>query len=295
MMLTTSLITLPKDVHVQESGLAALCNLTSLDVDESLIDASTISSVVHESLECHDNVVSIQQKGLSLLYNLSLRSEGIRDILLSSSCLENVSRALELHASSPQVISAAIALLISLSDTEECTRFLLKKEEMNRIVQSMMLHIENLKVSIVCCNVLQVACEKNINNMGIGGVEAVLCTMKIHLSSEYIQDTGCRILAHLSTQSFMSFMWNGSSLDVDFFDLTCALVDVIIVAVEGYHRNFQLQQLGINTLKNVSKYDGNTAVLFTEQSRIEDVLAEAIERFPELKTKCDEVLQVFLT
>jgi len=295
MMITTSLSTLPKDVHVQESGLAALCNLTSLDVDESLIDASTISSVVHKSLECHDNVISIQQKGLSLLYNLSLRSEGIRDILLSSSCLKNVSRALELHVSSPQVISAAIALLISLSDTEECTRFLLKKEAMNRIVQSMMMNVEDLQVSIVCFNFLHLACEKNINNMGIGGVEAVVCTMKIRLSSEYIQDTGCRILAHLSTQSFMSFMWSGSSLDVDFFDLTCAIVDVIVSAIEGYHRNFQVQQHGINTLINVSKYDGNTPVLFTEQSRIEDVLAEASGRFPELKAKCDEVLQVFLT
>lgn len=293
MMITTSLSTLPKDVHVQESGLAALCNLTSLDVDESLIDASTISSVVHESLKCHD-AVSIQQKGLSLLYNLSLRSEGVRDILLSSSCLKNVSRALELHASSPQVISAANALLISLSDTEECTRFLLKKEEMNRIVQSMMMNVEDLQVSIVCCNILEVACEKNINNMGIGGVEAVLCTMKIHLSSEYSQDTGCRILAHLSAQSFMSFMWNGS-FDVDFFDLTCALVDVIIAAMEGYHRNFQVQQQSINTLINVSKYDGNSAVLFTEQSRIEDVLAEAMERFPEVKEQCEELLQVFLT
>ena len=295
MMITTPLSTLPKDFHVQETGLAALHNLTSLDVDESLIDASTISSVVHESLKCHDKVVSIQQKGLSLMYNLSLRSDGIRDILLSSGCLENVSRALELHLLSPQVISSAIALLISLSDTEECTRILLKKEEMNRIVQSMMINVEDLQVSIVCCNILQVACKKNINNMGIGGVKAVICTMKIHLSSEYIQDTGCSILAHLSTKSFMSFMWNGSSFDVDFFDLTCALVDVILHAIEGYHRNFQVQQHGINTLVNVSKFNGNTPVLFTEQSRIEDVLAEARERFPELQEQCEEVLKVFST
>ena len=295
MMITTSLNSLLNDIHAQETGLAALCNLTSSDVDESLIDAPTITSIVHESLKYHDNVVGIQQKGLSLLYNLSLRSDGIRDMLLSSGCLENVSRALELHTSSPQVMSSAIALLISLSDTEECTRILLKKEEMNRIVQSMMINVENLQVSIVCCNILQVACEKNINNMGIGGVEAVLCAMKIHLSFEYIQDTGCSILAHLSAQSFMSFMRNGSSFDVDFFDLTCAIVDAIVSVMEGYHRNFQLQQHGINTLINMSKFDGNTPVLFTEQSRIEDVLAEARERFPELREQCEEVLQVFLT
>ena len=131
--------------------------------------------------------------------------------------------------------------------------------------------------------------------MGIGGDEAVICAMKIHLSSEYIQDTGCRILAHLSGKSFMSFMWNGSSFDVDFFDLTCAFVDIVLFAMEGYHRNFQLQQHGINTLINMSKFDGNTPVLFTEQSRIEDVLAEARERFPDLREQCEEVLQVFIT
>ena len=294
MLIANSMSTLAENDRVQEMGLVALSNIVS-DVNESLIQGSNIIAVIHESLNLHAKKQLLMQKGLTLLNNLSVR-EGIRERLISSGCMKNATEALKLHPSCPSVISSALGFLLNFSDTEEFNKVLRDKKVMKSIVQAMLQNVEDNNVSIAGCNILHLAaCDNEISNMGIGGFEAVVYVMTIHHSSEYIQDTCCRILAQLSSQSFMSFMWSGTSFDVDLFDLTCALVDVLLSAMSGFHRSFQLQEQGVIALRNISKYENNTVVLFTEQARIEDVFAEIRERFPELQDQCSEVLKVLLS
>ena len=289
MLIANSMSTLADNDRVQEMGLFALSNIIS-DVDESLIEGSNICSVIHESLNRHANNVSIQLKGMTLLNSLSVRG-GIRENLMSSGCMKNATQVLKLHSSCPSVISSALGFLLNFSDTEECSQVLLDKKVMKSIVHALLQNVEDNNVTILGCNILHfAACEKSISNMGIGGFEAVVYAMKFHHSSEYIQDTCCRILAQLSSQSFMSFIWSGTSFDVDFFDLTCAVIDVLLSAMSGFYRSFKVQEHGVIALRNISKYESNMVVLFTEQARIEDVFTEIEERFPELQDQCQEVL-----
>lgn len=293
MLICNSMSTLADNSRVQETGLGALSDLTSSDVEESLIDGSNIFSVVHQSLNDHAKNESVQQKGLALSYSLSARSDAIRRKLLASGCLQNATQALQLHPTCSTVVSFAIGILINFISTEESTQnHMLEKEVIDAIIHAMMLNIEDLKVSIAGFNILKLICDKSTDiivdfNMGIRGVEVVVLVMKVHHSTEYIQDTGCRILSRLSSQSFMT---NGGNIDADFFDLTCALVDVTLSAMSGLHRNFQLQQYGVKVLKNMSEFEETKPVIYTEQSRIEEIFTNIEGRFPKLKGKCEEML-----
>ena len=93
MLICNSMSTLADNSRVQETGLGALSDLTSSDVEESLIDGSNIFSVVHQSLNDHAKNESVQQKGLVLSYSLSARSNAIRRKLLASghyNCIQPV-------------------------------------------------------------------------------------------------------------------------------------------------------------------------------------------------------------
>eukprot|EP00571_Detonula_confervacea_P004477 CAMPEP_0172326192 /NCGR_PEP_ID=MMETSP1058-20130122/55822_1 /TAXON_ID=83371 /ORGANISM="Detonula confervacea, Strain CCMP 353" /LENGTH=1360 /DNA_ID=CAMNT_0013042915 /DNA_START=289 /DNA_END=4368 /DNA_ORIENTATION=+ len=286
MLIVNSMSTLAESGVVQETGLTALRNLAS-DVDGNILDASNMFSVVNVSLDCHLKDASIQRKGLALLYKLSMRSEGIRSRLLSSGCLKNVTKALKVHTSCSGVVSSALGIMFNLSETEACMQVMLDEKVIHTIIHSMMLNVRNLKVAIVCCKILRVICQKSTTSIGVGGVEAIVLTMMFHHSSEYIQDTGCCILACSSSHSFIS---NDGIFDADFFDLSCKLLEVILSAMSGFPRSPQLQKNSTIALKNMSEFDVNIAILNTELSRLEEILTQATTRFPECQNACKQVL-----
>jgi len=217
MVIANSMKMLADSVELQETGLAALCNIAS-DVEEDILESSDIYAVVNDSLERHANEAAIQRQGLALLYNLSVRSGGMSSKLMSNGCLRNIIKAVENHRKNPKVLSPALSMLINLSDTEECCKALVEEKTINLITNAITLNVENLKIAIVGCNILSVMCQKSTNKrkIGFGGIEAVVYAMMVHYSSEYVQDLGCGILSRCSSHSFMS---SRSLLDIGMFVL----------------------------------------------------------------------------
>jgi len=78
------------------------------------------------------------------------------------------------------------------------------------------------------------------------------------------------------------------------FDINCKMVEVILSAMSGFPRNFQVQNNAIIALSNMSKFEENIAVLHTEHARMEIVLNKTMARFPECQRKCKEVLEVLV-
>ncbi|KAL7521187.1 hypothetical protein ACHAWX_005878 [Stephanocyclus meneghinianus] len=95
-LITNSMRALCQDANVQEKGLRALANLAS-DIDDKIIEMLDLSFTIMSSLGNHLTHLNIQNVGLCLLRNLSLRSNVIKDQLLNSGCLEAVITALTVH------------------------------------------------------------------------------------------------------------------------------------------------------------------------------------------------------
>jgi len=290
MVIASSMSSLDKSVAVQEAGLAALCNIAS-DVDEDILDASNIISVVNSSLYHHAKNANVQRKGLALLYNLSIRGEGMKSKLLSSGALTIITKAVKNHTNSSKVVASALRILQNLSNTDECMMILLEKTTITLIIHAMMLHIENLKNAIIGCKILWTICEMSPKFIviGLSGVEAIVCAMMVHYSSEYIQDMGCCILACSSSHLSIS---NDGDFNTDVFDLICKIVKVILSAMSGFPDSLEVQNNATTALRNMSKIEENIAVLNTEQVRVEVVLTQTMKRFPECQKFCLEVLEV---
>jgi len=291
MMVAGSLSALADSVELQKTGLAALCNLAS-DIDEGILEMSNIYAVVNGSLERHAGNAAIQVKGLALLYNLSIRSEGMANQVISSGSLKNITKALENHADNAKVVSSALRMLISLSDAEESRKALREEGLVTLIVRAITLNVQDLKLAIAGCNILDLITSEESAagdvDIGLAGVETVEFMMMVHHSSECIQSLGCRMLPRSSSRSFAS---DAGTPDEGPSVVVRKMTEVLLSAMSGFPRNYRVQKNAAAALRNVSGSEENAPALIAERSRTEAALARAAERFPECEPDREEVLK----
>ncbi|KAL7554653.1 hypothetical protein ACHAWF_018586 [Thalassiosira exigua] len=301
MLISNAIDNLSQSVAVQETGLVALCILAS-DAKEDILTGSNIFSVVTDSLKDHAENAAIQRNGLALLYNLSLRSSRIKNQLFSSGCFAIITKAIEAHTNCSKIITPALRAMANLLSQgndqypqhKNGMQYLLNEDVLNLIVNAMMVNVKNLRISMVCCTLLS----HDPNKISTEGVEAIVCSMLFHHSSECVTGLGCRLLSISPLHSFIS----NDVFDADFFELSCKVVEVLLNAMSGFPENFEIQFNSIVALERMSKHgnngkefsadDINIAILVTEQTRIELLLKRAMERFPELRHSSRKVLKV---
>ena len=95
-LVTNAMNFLEGDSKVQEKALKALANLVS-DIDNNAIEMSNIPAAVSSTVFNHLSEGDIQEVGITILKNLSKRSDSIRENLLTSGCCETVVTAMTIH------------------------------------------------------------------------------------------------------------------------------------------------------------------------------------------------------
>lgn len=279
MLISNSMSALAQKFAVQQTGLAALCNL-ALDADESLMDP--MFSVVHDLLDRRVLDVTIQKLGIVLIRNISVRSESSQQGILSSGCLKNVMKAVEVHANCAEIVLLSLSILVNLTESG-VWKVMLEKKAVKLAVHAMMLHIEDLKIAMVGCRLLDVIHEKTSrgNSTGGAGVEAAIYAMNVHRSSEFVQDMGCRVLASASSGATEKAI-----CDLDF---EC-LFRTTLSAIQGFPTCFTIQKMGITSLRNLLEVSENANRVKSKHRSLQDSLAAAKNSFPELAGICQELI-----
>lgn len=95
-LVTNAMNFLEGDSKVQEKALKALANLVS-DIDNNAIEMSNLPAAVSSAVFNHLSEGDIQEVGITILKNLSKRSDSIRENLLTSGCCETVVTAMTIH------------------------------------------------------------------------------------------------------------------------------------------------------------------------------------------------------
>lgn len=288
MLISNSMGALYESSEVQEAGLAALCNLAS-DVDEEILQVSDICSVVNASLSHHIKDHVVQTKGLALLHNLSMRGTDIKSSIIASGCLKCVIKALEINMGCSAVIASALRMLVNLSDTKQGVQVICQREVVTLITRTMMVNIQNMKTAMVGCKILYIISQKlSINSIiQVGVVEAILCVMMFHHSSEYIQSMGCNMLS-----DFISKSQTEKVHDDDVFDQRCHIVEALLSAMCLFPESFRIQECSSAALRNMLKHEKNMVIFKTEQSHIDDILTQTMIKFPECQEDCEAVLAI---
>ena len=125
------------------------------------------------------------------------------------------------------------------------------------------------------CNILCLICEKSQNKITIrdaGGVEAIVFAMMAHISSEIIQDFGCRTLSCVSLDPCAKPV----TPSVD-----SKILQAILSAMNHFPESSKVQKNAVLALRNITMRHENMDMLISQSSRLEKCLTVAALRFPE--------------
>ena len=232
---------------VQETGLATLCFLAS-DVDDSLLEDSSLFAKVRNALTHHQTNVTIYQNGFALLEMLSLRRDAVRNKIVSSGCINLIMEAVTGNKYPSSVVTNAFEVLIKLTiESEECREMISTPKMLESIIFSMMLHVECYKIQLDGCQLIFEMLKKIENNLVVkaGGIKASLCAMMAHSMSEDIQTVACTLLSHLSTDL--------ACLDSSTTDLNLGrnILEAILSAMDNFPGSQEVQAIGTLALEKV--------------------------------------------
>eukprot|EP00804_Cyclotella_cryptica_P015548 CCRYP_003579-RA/>CCRYP_003579-RA protein AED:0.17 eAED:0.17 QI:704/1/1/1/1/1/3/3690/763 len=256
-LITNSMRALSEDATIQERGLRALANLAS-DIDDSIIEMSDMSSTITSSLGNHIAEITIQQVGLSLVRNLSLRSNAVKDQVVASGCLESVISAMTLHMTNTKIISLSLSILFNLSNKDQCMCILCDTNTLQLISHALMINLQCQKTQIVGIKVLCLLSSLDEIANGSKFLEAVVFAMLFHFSSEAIQLSGCKLLTRCSFHQ---------QSETDPSDLDSMIAEAIISAMDNFPLRVKIQEHAIDAMENMSIHENFMVALQSNSSR----------------------------
>jgi len=262
---------------IQETGLAALCFLAS-DVDDTVLEGSSLFTTVRNALTLHQDNVTIYQNGFALLEMLSLRRDAVRSKMVSSGCIDCVIEAVTRKQYPSRVVANAFEILIKLVvQSRECREMMCTPEMLESIIFSMMLHVKCYKVQLDGCQLL-IEMRTNLGEDCIvkaGGVKASLCAMMAHNSSEDIQKVACTLLYHLSTDPACFDLVSiapGSNLGPN-------VLEAILSAMDNFPGSEQVKAIGTLTLEKMVEREEIRDHAKSELPRIRSALRSAMRLY----------------
>lgn len=264
------------NASVQETGLAALCFLAS-DVDDSLLEESSLFTTVHNALTHHQANATLYQNGFALLEMLTLRGKAVRNKFVSSGCINIVMEAITANKYPSRVVTNAFEIMVKLTiESEECREMISTSDLLKSTICTMMLHAECYKIQLDGCQLI-FEMRKKIESSHIvkaGGVKASLCAMMAHNMSEDIQVVACTLLSHLSAD--LGCLDNGAT-DLN---LGPKILDAILTAMDNFPGSQQVQAIGTLALEKVVEREEIRDHIKSELPRVRNALKHAIRVCP---------------
>jgi len=271
---------------IQENALDALCLLSS-DADSEILLTSNIIKSIKDSLDNHIEESNVQRRGLSILRNFSLRDEKIKSSIESSGCLDNCTKALEMHTSTPNVIDSAFSIFLHLFNRSECQKVLLRRGMIELIVHAMMANVQSQRTQMLGCSLLCALCEtphSRVIVVDACGLEATVYAMLTQFSSESVQDKGCRILSCCSLDPLMACYSE---------ELNPKLVDTILTAMDNFPDSVKVHENAVIALRNFASYESNAVILRPHADRVANSLRKSVAKFPnECAARANDTLKL---
>ena len=284
MILVVNAMSSNKDnIELLENACAVLLNLSS-DADEQILADSNVVETVVNLMNYHTDSPMLQEKGLGVLQNVSMRNSTAKASISQAGGVSAVAVAIREYMGSPSVLERAFTTLWSLAVLERNQVEIANSDGINLVVNGMMANISCENVQKQACGCLCTLSSNSRNKTLIreaGGVDAIVYAMWAHYDAEALQIEACRALSSLA----VNVQTNEVMIATD------GEINAIISAMRRFSRSAKLQEHACVALRNFILSQDNADLIRSNRGELVGLLQHAASHFPEkCQDRADQIL-----
>ena len=256
-----------------EGALSAVLSL-SADADVELLTESSIVAVVVAVMRHHRTNSQIQEFGMGVLQNISMRCFESKQTIAEAGGIIAVTDCIREFMGSPTVLERAFTTLWSLAVLDQNQAVIAECDGINLVVNGMMTAITYEGVQKQGCGCLCTLSSDSRNKgliQNVGGVDSIVYAMWGHYASEEIQVEACRALSSLAVDAQTNEVMIASDGEVN----------AIISAMRRFPMSERLQEHGCVALRNFLLSADNVDIIKSNEHEVKTLVQQAASRFPE--------------
>ena len=272
-LLVNAMNTFRDDVDLLEAACSALLNLSS-DAEEQVLAGSNVVETVVNIMRHQPDSPKLQEKGLGVLQNVSMRSRDAKRAIAQAGGVDAVTFAIKEFMGSPSVLERAFTTMWSMAVLEENQVRIADAGGINLVVNGMMANITYEKVQKQACGCLCTLSSNSRNKTLIrdaGGVDSIVYSMWAHYNSENLQIEACRALSSLA----VNVQTNEVMIATD------GEISAIMSAMRRFPNSERLQEHACVALRNFMLSADNANLVRNSREEVERLMDHAASRFPE--------------
>lgn len=256
-----------------EGALSAVLSL-SADADVELLTESSIVAVVVSVMRHHRANSQIQEFGMGVLQNISMRCFESKQAIADAGGIIAVTDCIREFMGSPTVLERAFTTLWSLAVLDQNQALIAECDGINLVVNGMMTAITYEGVQKQGCGCLCTLSSDSRNKgliQNVGGVDSIVYAMWGHYAAEEIQVEACRALSSLAVDAQTNEVMIASDGEVN----------AIISAMRRFPMSERLQEHGCVALRNFLLSADNVDIIKSNEHEVKTLVQQAASRFPE--------------
>ena len=256
-----------------EGALSAVLSL-SADADIELLIESDIIAVVVAVMRHHRTNSQIQEFGMGVLQNISMRNFDSKQTIADVGGIIAVTDCIREFMGSPTVLERAFTTLWSLAVLDENQAIIAECDGINLVVNGMMTAITYEGVQKQGCGCLCTLSSDSRNKgliQNVGGVDSIVYAMWGHYAAEEIQVEACRALSSLAVDALTNEVMIASDGEVN----------AIISAMRRFPMSERLQEHGCVALRNFLLSADNVDIIKSNEHEVNALVQQAAARFPD--------------
>jgi hypothetical protein len=261
------------DVDLLEAACSALLNLSS-DAEEQVLAGSNVVETVVNIMRHQCGSAILQEKGLGVLQNVSMRSRDAKRAIADAGGVEAVTFAIKEFMGSPSVLERAFTTMWSMAVLEDNQTRIADLGGIGLVVNGMMANITYEKVQKQACGCLCTLSSNSRNKTLIrdaGGVDSIVYSMWAHYTSENLLIEACRALSSLA----VNVQTNEVMIATD------GEISAIMSAMRRFTESERLQEHACVALRNFLLSADNAELVRHSRDELEKLMNHAASRFPD--------------
>ena len=271
-----------ENIDLLEGALWALLNLSS-DANLQVLTASDAVEAVIEVMRNNPEVSQVQEKGLGVLQNLSMRgSEGKKEIARLGG-IKILLEAINTFMGDPEVLERAFTTMWSLALLDSNQKVIAKAGGAVLVVNGMLAQIDSAGVQKQACGCLCTLSTDSQNNALIrdaDGVDAIVYAMWAHFDSEAVLSAACKALSSVAVDMHTNEVIIAQEGEVN----------AVISAMRCFPKSAKLQENACLALRNLLLSPESVDSVRYLAEEIRSVVAMAATRFPGCSDCATQVL-----
>jgi hypothetical protein len=265
------------DIDLLEAACSALLNLSS-DAEEQVLAGSNVVETVIQVMINQVTSTRLQEKGLGVLQNVSMRSKDAKRAVADAGGIDAVATSIKEFMGSPTVLERAFTTMWSLAVLEDNQIRIADAGGIGLVVNGMMANITYEKVQKQGCGCLCTLSSNSRNKTlirDVGGVDSIVFAMWSHYNSDDLQVEACRALSSLAV--------NVQTNEV--MIATEGEISAIMSAMRRFPNSERLQEHACVALRNFLLSADNAALVRNMKDEVVAMMNHASDRFPD---RCSE-------